>query len=128
MGLGEGDSLLNANGLDLSGTEIFRGMSAEEIRTALRALQAHPRSCPKGETLLRAGETTDSRGLVLAGSVTIERAEPWSLRLMVNLLMLCPADKIPPQAHLLCGFNHLSRTPSKNFFGPKSHAKKQRIG
>ncbi len=59
-------------------------MSAEEIRTALRALQAHPRSCPKGETLLRAGETTDSMGLVLKGSVTIESDDPWGNRTILS--------------------------------------------
>lgn len=71
---------MDANGLRLGETELFRGMDEEEIQTALRALCAQDRRYKKGETLLNAGETTDVMGLVLEGSVTIQSDDPWGNR------------------------------------------------
>ena len=55
-------------------------MDAAEVQTALEALCAHERRYARGETLLRAGETTDSMGLVLEGSVTIKSDDVWGNR------------------------------------------------
>ena len=42
---------LDTNGLKLSETAIFKGMSEDEIQAAMRVLQAHNRSYKKGETV-----------------------------------------------------------------------------
>ncbi len=75
---------LDTNGLKLSETAIFKGMSEDEIQAAMRVLQAHDRSYKKGETVLHAGETTDSMGLVLEGSVTIKSDDVWGNRTILS--------------------------------------------
>ena len=75
---------LDTNGLELSETAIFKGMSAEEIQAAMRVLQAHDRSYKKGETVFHAGETTDSMGLMLEGSVTIRSDDLWGNRTILS--------------------------------------------
>ena len=75
---------LNAYGLKLSETAIFKGMSEEEIQSAMRVLQAHDRSYKKGETVFHAGETTDSMGLMLEGSVTIRSDDLWGNRTILS--------------------------------------------
>lgn len=59
-------------------------MDAAEVRTALEVLCAHERHYARGETLLRAGETTDSMGLVLEGSVTIKSDDVWGNRTILS--------------------------------------------
>ena len=59
-------------------------MDAAEVRTALEALCAHERRYARGETLLRAGDTTDSMGLVLEGSVTIKSDDVWGNRTILS--------------------------------------------
>ena len=59
-------------------------MDAAEVQTALEALCAHERRYARGETLLRAGETTDSMGLVLEGSVTIKSDDVWGNRTILS--------------------------------------------
>ena len=70
--------------MPLNETELFRGMDAAEVQTALEALCAHERRYARGETLLRAGETTDSMGLMLEGSVTIRSDDLWGNRTILS--------------------------------------------
>lgn len=51
---------------------IFKGMSDEEIQSALEVLRYDKKSYEKGETILHAGYTTRKMGIVLSGSVTVE--------------------------------------------------------
>ena len=51
---------------------IFKGMSDEEIQSALEVLRYEEKSYEKGETILYAGSTTKKMGIVLSGSVTVE--------------------------------------------------------
>ena len=51
---------------------IFKGMSDEEIQSALEVLRYDKKSYEKGETILHAGSTTRKMGIVLSGSVTVE--------------------------------------------------------
>ncbi len=55
----------------LADTMLFRGIREEEIRAMLSCLGAYEKAYQKDEILLRAGEPTDSMGLVLSGSVNI---------------------------------------------------------
>ena len=61
----------------LKTTMLFRCMEDDEIHTALIELDAHQKSYPKGETILRAGSTIRNIGLILVGSVTIESNDVW---------------------------------------------------
>lgn len=58
-------------------TIIFQGMTENEIIDALRGLNAITKRYEKGSTILCAGSTTGSMGLVLEGSVTIENNDFW---------------------------------------------------
>ena len=61
----------------LSKTVLFRGISAEEIREMLSCLRAEGKTYRRGETILQAGDTVTSVGLVLSGSVSIENDDAW---------------------------------------------------
>ena len=68
----------------LQNSRLFQGMSAEEISSALRSLQAEEKRCKKGQTLLHAGDITEKLGLVLEGSVTIESNDAWGNRTILS--------------------------------------------
>ncbi|MBQ9325257.1 MAG: Crp/Fnr family transcriptional regulator [Clostridia bacterium] len=63
---------------------LFRDMDAAEIARALQALEGYEKRFEKGETLLRAGSVTERLGLVLEGSVTIERNDAWGSRTIIS--------------------------------------------
>lgn len=56
---------------------LFKGMTEEEIYDCANALSAREKHYKKGQQILRAGNTTDSMGLVISGSVTIESTDIW---------------------------------------------------
>lgn len=56
---------------------LFRGMTEAELSDCVAALSAWERQYPRGSLILRAGESTDCMGIVLAGSVTIESNDVW---------------------------------------------------
>lgn len=68
----------------LQGTALFGGMTAEEVRLALTALQAAERSFEKNALILRAGGRSERMGLVLAGSVRIESNDLWGNRTLLS--------------------------------------------
>ena len=68
----------------LQTTGLFQGMSKEEVFLALTALEAAEKSFRKGETILHAGSVTQSLGLVLSGSVTIENNDLWGNRTILS--------------------------------------------
>lgn len=63
---------------------IFNGMSPDEIDQALSELCAIEKTYEKNSLILRAGEITDSLGLVLYGSVTIESNDMWGNRTILS--------------------------------------------
>ncbi len=69
---------------DLSSTMLFRGMSREEIETALTCLNAEVKRYRKGETILFAGEPCAKMGLLLKGSVIIENYDIWGNRSILS--------------------------------------------
>ncbi|MDD7409526.1 MAG: Crp/Fnr family transcriptional regulator [Anaerovoracaceae bacterium] len=73
-------------GIDFSRIALFHGMSPEETKSALNALDCYIREYEKGSVILRAGETTDSIGIVLEGSVTIENIDVWGNRTILNMI------------------------------------------
>lgn len=55
----------------LSHTQLFLGMSPQDIEEVLPCLGAHERSFAKGEAILRAGDVTREIGLVEKGSANV---------------------------------------------------------
>ena len=63
---------------------LFLGMDETEIEACLTALKAKEKTFHKGDAILHAGSTTDTMGLVLAGSVTIESNDLWGNRTILS--------------------------------------------
>ena len=63
---------------------IFNGMSPDEIDQALSELCAIEKAYEKNSLILHAGDITDSLGLVLYGSVTIESNDAWGNRTILS--------------------------------------------
>ena len=60
--------------------QLFSGISAEELTGMLSCLKAEKKDFPKDTFVLRAGDTADSIGLVLAGTVLITQEDIWGNR------------------------------------------------
>ena len=65
-------------------TNLFRGMTEEEILSALSSFHAQEKRCKKGQALLHAGDLTEKLGLVLEGSVTVESNDAWGNRTILS--------------------------------------------
>lgn len=61
----------------LSQTVLFRGSSPEEVGTMLQCLQAETRQFPRGTMIHHAGDTVETMGVVLSGSVSVEINDVW---------------------------------------------------
>ena len=59
---------------------LFSGISEEELTVMLSCLRAEKRVFPKGAFVLRAGDTADSIGLVLSGTVLVIQEDIWGNR------------------------------------------------
>ena len=69
---------------DLPATPLFRGLTEEEARRALTALDARRRSFVKEELLLQAGHCITHMGLVLRGRVHIEHLDVWGSKTLLG--------------------------------------------
>lgn len=65
------------NYLFLSNTMLFRGVNPEEIQPMLSCLGAFTGKYQKGETVYRAGDTTENIGMIISGSINIECDDVW---------------------------------------------------
>ena len=63
---------------------IFRNMNDDEIHSALSALQAVEKKYKKDDVVMSAGIITDTMGLVISGSVTVESNEIWGNRTILS--------------------------------------------
>ena len=61
-------------------SQLFSGITEEEITAMLACLDTKTESFPKDTFLLRAGDTAESIGLVLSGSVLIIQEDIWGNR------------------------------------------------
>ena len=61
-------------------SQLFSGISENELTGMLSCLDAREESVPKDAFLLRAGDTAESIGLVLSGSVLIIQEDIWGNR------------------------------------------------
>lgn len=64
----------------LAGTPLFRGIDAQEVAAMLACLGARHRTLDAGEYAAREGDPARSVGLVVAGSVVMERTDLWGAR------------------------------------------------
>ena len=64
----------------LRSSQLFSGISESELAAMLSCLRAEKKDFPKEAFLLRAGDTADSIGLVLAGTVLIIQEDIWGNR------------------------------------------------
>lgn len=60
--------------------QLFSGISEDELAAMLPCLSAEKKDFPKKAFVLRAGDATDSIGLVLAGTVLIIQEDIWGNR------------------------------------------------
>lgn len=58
---------------DLAKIQLFHGFTEEHLSEALRVFHAQPRNYRKDQIILHEGSQTDVMGIILSGSVTIER-------------------------------------------------------
>lgn len=84
------------------GTPLFRGMTTEEIQTALHCVQGRKITCFKGDYLFRAGETTDQIGLLLSGTAIIVQEDFWGHRNVMAKLL--PGDTFAETFAAVPGF------------------------
>ena len=59
---------------------LFSGVSEDELTAMLACLNAETREFPKDAFILRAGDTAESIGLVLSGSVLVIQEDVWGNR------------------------------------------------
>ncbi len=68
----------------LQKSRIFRGMTEEEICSALSFFRTQEKRYKKSQALLHAGDITEKLGLVMEGSVTIESNDAWGNRTILS--------------------------------------------
>ncbi|MBD9116729.1 MAG: Crp/Fnr family transcriptional regulator [Clostridiales bacterium] len=61
-------------------SQLFSGVSEDELTAMLSCLKSESRDFPKDAFLLRAGDTAESIGLVLSGSVLVIQEDIWGNR------------------------------------------------
>ena len=61
-------------------SQLFSGVSEDEVIAMLSCLKAERKNFPKDAFLLRAGDTAESIGLVLSGSVLVIQEDIWGNR------------------------------------------------
>ena len=64
----------------LRSSSLFSGISEEELTAMLSCLESREERFPKDTFLLRAGDTAESIGLVLSGSVLVVQEDIWGNR------------------------------------------------
>ena len=60
--------------------QLFSGVSEDELTAMLSCLRAEKKDFPKEDFVLRSGDTADSIGLVLAGTVLVIQEDIWGNR------------------------------------------------
>ena len=68
----------------LHAAPLFSGISDEELAVMLSCLEARIDTFPKGARLLRAGDTVEEVGLVLAGSALVVQEDIWGNRSILS--------------------------------------------
>lgn len=67
----------------LENTLLFQGISANEIESLLGCLKSYVKSFKKGAVIYQAGDVTEKAGVVLKGSVHMEKDDLWGNRTLL---------------------------------------------
>ena len=70
--------------INLTNTQLFRGIDSAEIKPLLSCLGVIERNFKKGDIILAEGEPTDQMGVVLSGMVLIEHCDVWGNRILLG--------------------------------------------
>lgn len=70
----------------LSRTPLFRGLTPEEVDTMQACLSPRLKKYERGEIIYRYGDFVTSLGIVLSGSVNIERCDAWGNNSIIDLV------------------------------------------
>lgn len=70
----------------LSQSLLFQGVNPEDLPLLISCLQAKKVTYPKDYTIIEEGDLLDELGLILSGSVTLERHDFWGNRTLVAKL------------------------------------------
>lgn len=65
-------------------SQLFSGVSKEELAAMLHCLEVKVVEYPKGSCILRTGDTVESIGLVLSGSVLVVQEDIWGNRSILS--------------------------------------------
>lgn len=71
----------------IKSSSLFSGISDDELAAMLSCLDTHEEQFPKGTFLMRVGDTAESIGFILAGSVLIEQEDFWGNRNIISKAM-----------------------------------------
>ena len=70
--------------INLTNTQLFRGIDSSDISPLLSCLGALERTFKKGDIILAEGEPTDQMGVVLSGMALIEHCDVWGNRILLG--------------------------------------------
>lgn len=70
----------------LKNSILFQGISEKELTAMLRCLSAYKKTFKKGEFLIQTGQTVDSIGFILSGSVMLLKDDCWGNRSIITKL------------------------------------------
>ncbi len=70
----------------IGSSSLFSGIKEQELKAMLSCLEAKKESFPKDAFLLRSGDTTESIGFVLSGSLLIIQEDIWGNRNILSKL------------------------------------------
>ena len=70
--------------INLTNTQLFRGIDSSDISPLLSCLGAMERTFKKGDIILAEGEPTDQMGVVLSGMALIEHSDVWGNRILLG--------------------------------------------
>jgi len=75
---------MNDHSAGLANSPFFAGISEDNIEEMLTCLSARRKSYKKGEFILTAGDTTDSVGMVVSGSILVVKEDYWGNRFILS--------------------------------------------
>lgn len=70
--------------INLTNTQLFRGIDSSDISPLLSCLGAIERKFKKSDIILTEGEPTDQMGVVLSGMALIEHCDVWGNRILLG--------------------------------------------
>lgn len=70
--------------MNLSNTQLFRGIAEEDILSMLQCLGGEERAYRRGEAILSEGDTTEKLGVVLSGRAMIEHSDVWGSNIVLG--------------------------------------------